>query len=155
MARKTKQPSDMSSLFKSSQGTLAQIKTKTNSLSKIASIVQQICPDLPEDVWHVGNISNNTLIIEVLSSVWGQRFQFERNNITQALQSSTDGFINRIEIKVRPFQNRKIAEQPAPVKTQFISHDTAEKLREVAENAPDSLKRTLERLASLANRSPK
>ena len=153
MARKNKQPVDMFSLFNSSKGTLAQIKEKTNSLALIGDIVREICPDLPNDVWKLGNISANSLLIEVTSSVWSQRFQFERNNITRELNQKTDGLIKKIEIKVRPFTHPILKEKVIPEKTQKISQDTANRLLEVAEGAPDGLKATLERLAKLANKN--
>lgn len=155
MARKTKQPIDMSELFSKSTGTLSQIKSKTNSLSLISDIVRQICPDLPVDVWQVGNISADTMIIEVKSAVWSQRFQFERNNIANALQQQTNGLISKIEIKVNPFNNRVQIEPNQLEKTQFISQSTASHLLEVAENAPESLKNKLKKLATLANKKDK
>lgn len=147
MARKNRLPVDMSSVLKSSKGTLAQIKAKTNSLTSIADIVRQICPDLPDDVWKVGNIYENTLVIEVKSSAWSQRFQFEKNNITQILAAETKGVISKLEIKVSPFTHRIMNEKPAPVKTQFISDKTAGQLLDVAKNAPPGLKEKLEKLA--------
>lgn len=142
----------MSSLFNSSKGTLAQITAKTNSLNVIADIVRHICPDLPVDAWHIGNISANTLFIEVKSSAWGQRFQFERNNITNALMTQTNGLITKIEIKVRPFHHKKEVEIKPVEKTQFISDKTASQLLEVAKHAPESLKLKLQKLAALARK---
>jgi len=156
MSRKTRKPVDMSTLLQSSTGTLAQIATKTNSLTLLADIVRQICPDLPGDAWHIANIKQNSLVIEVKSSAWGQRLQFERNKICQALSEATQGLISQIELKISPYRNKQEKPIPAsPEKTQFISEKTADQLREVATNAPDSLKRKLESLASLANRAKK
>jgi len=90
MARKSRNPTDMSALLNLSTGTLAQIKEKTNSLTVLEDIVRQICPDLPEDAWHTVNIAKNTLVIEVKSPVWGQRLQFERRNICKALLKETN-----------------------------------------------------------------
>lgn len=66
MARKTRKPSDMSELFQSSKGTLAQIAAKTNSLTILSDIVRQTCPDLPADVWHIANFKQKSLVIEEL-----------------------------------------------------------------------------------------
>ena len=71
----------MAALLKTSTGTLSHIQTKTNSLTLLATIVRQICPDLPADAFNIANCRQDTLIIEVKSPVWGQRLQFERNNI--------------------------------------------------------------------------
>ena len=154
MAQKNKRPIDMSELFKSSSGTLAQIKSKTNSLSLIGDIVRQICPDLPVEAWKVGNISANTLVIEVKTAAWSQRFQFERNNIIRELQRQTNDLINNIEIKINPFTHRKMEKEIDLEKTQFISQKTAAQLLEVADGAPESLKKKLESLAKLAKTKP-
>jgi hypothetical protein len=153
MARKSKKPIDMSNLLNSSSGTLAHIQAKTNSLAQLADIVRHICPDLPVDSWKIVNFENNTLVIEVKSPVWGQRLQFERNQICQRLVSETDGLFNKIEIKVNPFTHKK----PVDSKTSktdsinyasLISTKTASHLKEIALNAPKGLKEKLLKLAS-------
>ena len=150
MRRKSKKPTDMSALFQSTTGTLAQIQLKTNSLAILANIVRQICPDLPEDAWKIANFHSNTLIIEVKSPVWGQRLQFERMKICQQLKIDTEDQFQQIEIKVNPHQHRRFPaadEKDKPVKTQILSQKTAEQLLEVADNAPPGLKKILEKLA--------
>ncbi|GLX77790.1 hypothetical protein tinsulaeT_11300 [Thalassotalea insulae] len=153
MARKTKNPIDASRLLKSSTGTLAQIAAKTNSLTLLADIVRQTCPDLPAEVWHIANFKQNSLVIEVISAIWGQRLQFERVKIAQQLAQATNNEFTQIEIKIAPYRNQQQPkkEQQAE-KTQFISQKTAKQLNEVAEHAPESLKRKLQRLANLAKR---
>jgi len=153
MVRKTKKPMDASNLLNSSTGTLAQIAAKTNSLNVLADIVRQTCPDLPEEVWHIGNFRQNSIVIEVISGIWGQRLQFERMNICQKLAQATDNDFNQIEIKVSPYRNKvKEVKTFAADKTQFISKKTAKQLNEVAEHAPESLKRKLKKLAKLADK---
>ncbi len=150
MARKSKKPADMSALFQSTTGTLAQIQRKTNSLAILADIVRQICPDLPEDVWKIANFHSNTLIIEVKSPVWSQRLQFERMKICRQLQIETDNQFQQIEIMVNPHQHRRFPsreEKDKPVKSQVLSQKTAEQLLAVADNAPKGLKEKLEKLA--------
>jgi len=99
MARKSKIPTDMSALFNSTSGTLAQIATKTNSLTILSDIVRQICPDLPEDVWKIANFKGKSLVIEVNSAVWSQRLQFERMNICRELTLVTENQFTRIKLK--------------------------------------------------------
>ncbi|OUR63415.1 hypothetical protein A9Q74_00805 [Colwellia sp. 39_35_sub15_T18] len=158
MARRPKAPKDMSTLFNSTTGTLAQIKAKTNSLNQLCDIVRQICPDLPEDAFNITNFVNNTLLIEVKSPVWGQRLQFERNNICQLLNKKTQGQFCHIEIKVNPYGHQQAAKKMSyerkttTAATQNISMNTAKHLLEVAENAPKGLKEKLEKLASIAKR---
>jgi hypothetical protein len=154
MARKTRKPADMSDLFQSSKGTLAQIAAKTNSLTILADIVRQTCPDLPADVWHIANFKQKSLVIEVTSAVWSQRLQFERMNISRELARVTDNEFDQIEIKVSPYRNKvtyKATEKVAePLQ---ISEKTALQLLAVAKNAPDSLRKKLEKLAKHANKN--
>lgn len=157
MARKPKKPEDMSFLLQSSQGTLAQIATKTNYLKRLDDIVQQCCPDLPIDVWHIANFKQDSLVIEVKSSVWSQRLQFERMNISRAISEFTGGEFARITIKVAPYLNKREPEATHTTTNENInaklSEETADKLREVAQKAPKSLQERIERLANLSKQN--
>ncbi|MGB2741147.1 MAG: DciA family protein [Cognaticolwellia sp.] len=153
MARKSKFPTDMSALFNSTSGTLAQIAKKTNFLTVLSDIVRQICPDLPQDVWKIANFKANAIVIEVNSAVWSQRLQFERMNICRELSAVTENKFNQIEIKITPFRT-KIPEKtiiPNAINT-TISARTAAQLLAVAQNAPDSLRKKLEKLAAHAQK---
>ena len=153
MARKSKIPTDMSALLNSPSGTLAQIAAKTNSLTILSAIVRQICPDLPEDVWKIANFKGKSLVIEVNSAVWSQRLQFERMNICRELTQVTENQFNQIEIKITPYRT-KLPEKtvlPDAINT-TISKATAAQLLAVAKNAPDSLRKKLEKLAAHANK---
>jgi hypothetical protein len=168
MARKSKVPINMSTLLQSKIGTLAHIQSKTNSLTILAEIVRNICPDLPEDTWHIANCRLQSLIIEVKSPVWGQRLQFERNKICAALVESTGGDFNRIEIKVNPqgFQkasHQLIEESRVERKEQSTTNftkknvvkneKTAAQFLLLAKKAPKGLKEKLEKLAKVAGKS--
>jgi len=157
----------MSALLQTTTGTLAQIQTKTNSLTVLADIVRQICPDLPADAFHIANCRQDTLIIEVKSPVWGQRLQFERNTICNALISSTEGNFQKIEIKVNPQgfrqQRHEVTEKnrekllksavvPTSQSTRVVNEKTAKQFLDIAQNAPKGLKEKLEKLAKIAGR---
>ena len=149
MARKSKIPTDMSALLVSSSGTLAQIQEKTKYLTTLSNIVRQICPDLPEDAWHIANFKQNTLIIEVKSSVWGQRLQFERTKIAEQLAQETQGQFTMIQLKVNPLYHHQ-KKPSTPIATHsmsVISKNTAKHLEDLAENAPKGLKEKLLKLA--------
>ena len=133
---------------------MAQIAAKTNSLTILADIVRQTCPDLPAEVWHIANFKQNSIVIEVISATWGQRLQFERVNISQKLSQVSAGEFNQIEIKISPYRNQQPIKQViAPPIVRNISRKTAQHLNEIAENAPESLKKKLQKLASLANKN--
>jgi len=142
----------MSSLILSKKSTLSYITEKTNSLTQLNNIVRQTCPDLPEDVWNIANFNKNKIVIEVNSSVWSQRLQFERMKINQQLTEITQGQYNQIEIKVSPYRNTIIKqhETTTPIQTTTLSTKTGEELRSIAKNAPKSLREKLEKLASHA-----
>jgi len=168
MARKSKVPINMSALLQTTTGTLAQIQSKTNSLTILADIVRQICPDLPADAFHIANCRQDTLIIEVKSPVWGQRLQFERNTICNALIQETEGNFNKIEIKVNPQsfrqQRHQVTEKvQAELRTQavviapddndtVVNKKTAKQFLAIAQNAPKGLKEKLEKLARVAGK---
>ena len=164
MARRPKAPKNMSTLFHSTTGTLAQIQVKTNSLSLLSNIVRQICPDLPEDAFNIVNFVQSTLIIEVKSPVWGQRLQFERNNICRQLNDETQGQFTKIDIKVNPQGHRQTPNQKTyeyiesvnnKSSVQNISTTTASHLLDIAEKAPKGLKEKLQRLAANASKRNK
>lgn len=157
----------MSALLQTTTGTLAQIQTKTNSLTLLADIVRQICPDLPADAFNIANCRQDTLIIEVKSPIWGQRLQFERNSIGSALAAETENQFTRIDIKVNPQGFQKQRHDLTQQKQQQLQQEnkiqqsqqigdvnkkTAEQFREIAKNAPKGLKEKLEKLAKVAGR---
>ena len=157
----------MSALLQTTTGTLAQIQTKTNSLTALADIVRQICPDLPADAFHIANCRQDSLIIEVKSPAWGQRLQFERNTICNALSADTDGHFQKIEIKVNPQgfrqQRHEITEKiraellksailPEQQSNTVVNEKTAKQFLDIAKNAPKGLKEKLEKLARVAGR---
>jgi len=153
MARKSRIPTDMSALFNSTSGTLAQIAAKTNSLTVLSDIVRQICPDLPADVWKIANFRANAIVIEVNSAVWSQRLQFERMNICRELTQVTDNVFNQVEIKITPFRNKMPEKTVIPnAINSTISAATAAHLLKIAETAPESLRKKLEKLAAHANK---
>lgn len=153
--RKNDHPFDAASVLQGASGTLAQLATKTNFLSQLQNIVRQTCPDLPAQVWQIGNFRQNTCIIRVTSPIWAQRLQFERMNICKQLQELTQGQFSQIEITISPLdltsnKPRKIESNTLTKK--HMSSNTAQHLLDVAQNAPESLKKKLTRLASLAEK---
>ncbi len=155
MSRKTKQPLDRSALMQSPQGTLAQITAKTNFLAKLTAIVRQICADIPEQAYQIANFHQDAIVIEVNSSVWGQRLQFERVKIAQALATASQGKFTKIEIKVNPYFARSASQQDNfNHRYHYISDKAAQHIKQAAEKAPKELKEKLERLINLAKNKP-
>lgn len=154
MARHNRKPENLAELFQESYGSLAKIREKTASLANLSDIVRQICPDLPANAWQIANFRQDTVVIEAKSSVWGQRLQFERNNIGKALSEATSSQYSSIDIKVNPYGNKKtIKQEDIIVKpTKYLSESSALHIKSIAENAPKGLKEKLEKLAKHANK---
>ncbi|WP_371188145.1 DUF721 domain-containing protein [Thalassotalea maritima] len=144
-----KAPQDLQSLLQNASNSMASISVKAQSLQILAQIVRQTCPDLPEKAWQIANCRDDLVVIEAKSAVWGQRLQFERNNIAKQLQLQTHGIFQRIDIKVNPHGVKREAE---PVKVEkpkkSMSQQSADELLKVAESAPPGLKEKLLKLAS-------
>lgn len=158
MYRNSKKPIDVSSLINTTSGTLAQINQKTNFLKQITSIVRQICPDLPVDTWRIGNIRENTVIIEVNSAVWSQRLQFEKNRIAQTLSEASEGALNAIQLKVAPSFNKVAnpvtsSEKKPEKPNKQMSETAASQLRYAADKAPKSLQEKILKLAEHADKN--
>jgi hypothetical protein len=156
MPRKTKQPIDRSALLQSCAGSLAKIAAKTNFLTQLSSIVRQICPDIPVEAYQIANFHQSAIIIEVKSSIWSQRLQFERVKISQQLAELSQGQFTKIEIKVNPYYARAVMneEEDDNVVHRYhrISTEAAEHIEKLAQTAPQGLKEKLQRLAKLANK---
>ncbi|WP_068544858.1 DUF721 domain-containing protein [Thalassotalea crassostreae] len=152
MKRIVKAPQDLNSLLEQASGSIANLSAKSQSLNLLSDIVRQICPDLPENAWQIANFRENLVIIEVISPVWSQRLQFERNNICQQLLQHSDGIFTNIEIKVNPYWNRKEKPVEKPKARKHMSEKSAEQINEIAQNAPPGLKEKLLRLAKHANK---
>ena len=157
MLRKSKQPIDRSTLMQSSNGTLAKIAIKTKFLANLANLVQQICPDIPAQAYKIANFHQSAIIIEVTTSVWGQRLQFERMKIAKALSELSKGQFNQIEIKVNPLTSKvskyhEHKNKNIKPRSHYITASAAEQITQLAdnENAPQALKEKLLRLAALA-----
>ncbi|WP_371373553.1 DUF721 domain-containing protein [Thalassotalea aquiviva] len=154
MKRIVKDPQDLTKLLENASSSLADFSNKTNSLKILTNIVRQICPDLPENAWQIANFHNDLVVIEANSPVWGQRLQFERNNIASQLETQTNGIFNKIEIKINPFTNRRAPIiKPQTEKLKHMSDASSAQIAEVAKNAPPGLKEKLLKLAQHANRN--
>ena len=148
MPRFNEKPEDLNELLNESKGPLANIAHKSQFLQKLTSIIQQICPDLPQESFRLANITQHSIVIEAKSPAWGQRLQFERNNILRELNSLESFKATQLEIRVTPFGFEAPKKEIKPKKQ--MSPEVAEQLMQVAESAPKSLREKLEKLAKHA-----
>lgn len=152
MPRFNQKPEDLSELFQDIQGPLANIAQKSQLLLKLSAQIQSICPDLPTDSFRLANITQNGIVIEARSPAWGQRLQFERRTIEQALCQLFNTAQFKISINIIPFGYHN----PAPVEPKGkkqMSAQSAQHIAEIAEHAPEGLKAKLLRLAQHANKN--
>ncbi|QDP00349.1 DUF721 domain-containing protein [Thalassotalea sp. PS06] len=158
MSRIEKTPQDLANLIRQSSGNLAGFSAKAKTLQTLGTIIADICPDIPDEIWQVANCRQETVILEVKSAVWGQRLQFERNRICQQLAKASQGQLTKLELKVNPYGHRREEPQKAVKEAdkpgKYMSENTAEQLQAVAKNAPAGLKEKLEKLAKHANKKP-
>ncbi len=158
MSRIEKTPQDLANLIRQSSGNLAGFSAKAKTLQTLDTIIADICPDIPDEIWQVANCRQETVILEVKSAVWGQRLQFERNRICQQLAKASQGQLTKLEFKVNPYGHRREEPQKAVKEVdkpgKYMSENTAEQLQAVAKNAPAGLKEKLEKLAKHANKKP-
>lgn len=131
---------------------MADFSTKAQSINILADIVRQTCPDLPDNAWQIANCRQDLVVIEAKSPVWGQRLQFERNNIAQQLSNQTQGIFNKIEIKINPYTNRREIVKKVVKSKKEMSQESADQITDVAKNAPPGLKAVLLRLAKHVNK---
>ncbi len=111
--------------------------------------------DLSNNI-RVANYRQGVLIIEVSSSAWAQRLNFERFNLMSQLRSGDLPQLSTIDVKVNPElskqpHRRKTSDVP-DIQQEPISPVAAEYLKAVAAHAPDGIKARLERLAALSNK---
>ncbi|WP_394172659.1 DUF721 domain-containing protein [Thalassotalea litorea] len=160
MSRIEKTPQDLAKLISESSGSLAGFSAKAKTLQSLTSIIANICPDIPEEIWQVANCRQETVILEVKSAVWGQRLQFERNRICQQISQASDGQLTKLELKINPYGHQRDAEPdvhapPVQKTSKHMSKNTAEQLNMVAKNAPAGLQEKIRKLARHANKNEK
>ncbi|WP_255310663.1 MULTISPECIES: DUF721 domain-containing protein [unclassified Aliivibrio] len=134
------------------------LQEKAIIISKLSRVLKDSLPAGCEDHCRVANYRQGSLVIEVSSSVWSTRINYERLAILSAFRQHGLPGLSNLEIKINPDLARSfVGEKPTIYKTEKqakreLSAAAASALEMVAETASPKLKKRLESLAALANK---
>ncbi|PSW18508.1 DUF721 domain-containing protein [Photobacterium sanctipauli] len=130
---------------------LGNIQQRAIALSKLNKAVKQHL-DCAE-YCRVSNYRQGTLIIETASAAWSMRLNYERNSLISKLREKLLPNLVKIDIKVNPelaaVKVEKKDKTPDIVRKP-ISQKAAGYLLHTAQDAPDKIKKRLERIAALS-----
>ncbi|MEH6530173.1 MAG: DciA family protein [Photobacterium frigidiphilum] len=130
---------------------LNNIQQRAIALSKLNAAVRQHLNCAQH--CRVSNYRQGTLIIETSSASWSMRLNYERNSLMMTLREKLLPQLSNIEVKVNPelaaIQRAKEDKIPDIIQKP-ISEIAEQHLLAIAVNAPEKVKRRLERLAQIA-----
>ena len=135
------------------------LQEKAIILSKLSHVLKDALPSGCEDHCRVANYRQGSLVIEVSGSVWATRINYERIAILSAFRRHGLPGLSNLEVKINPDLARSfVGEKPTVYKTEKqakreLSAAAASALEMVAETASPKLKKRLESLAALANKT--
>ena len=162
--KKSEKQRSIDSLFHDQNANSAFETIRKKSLALMA-LNEQIAPliNLNAETFLISNVTNAVMTLEVANSATGFKFQRQHSEIMRKIkQVSPD--VQDIRVVVNPalavscYEALKRQEQEEKRKNRetvtesTLSVFAADQLRKVAETAPESTKRILLRLASLANK---
>ena len=146
-------PKSLSNLFTKSSGSLARIAEKSQYLNALNHhLVETVGATIAQNC-RVSNYEQGILTIETINSAFATRLNFMLPQILQNFRENVLPEMASIKIKVVPNEkfycavNRKVEKN-----TNRLSEQASSYILEAASNAPDSLKRKLERLAARAQK---
>lgn len=144
-----KLPQDLSQLLTVS-GRLPELKEKAELLLRLDQVVKQMLSDPLIEQIKVANFRHDTLVIEVSSSTWAARLNFQKANLLLKLQSKALPMLTVIDVKVNP--RIKSLTLKAEPKYAELSVTAASHIEALAEHTKGSLGQKLKRLAARASR---
>lgn len=134
----------------SSNDTLKKIQEKACEILALQRVINTILPPGVEQHCRVANINNNVLIIEAASAAVKMRLDYDRLNILNQARHSGYAKLMGIEVKINPAIYRQQRQPETKIKRKPISENAANNLLQIAANAPDKIKKRLERIAELS-----
>ncbi len=147
-------PSSLDSLIAETR--FSRLQGRASELSKVNQMVQAWLEQQGIQHTRVANFRDGMLMLETGSPAWLMRLNYTRAQLMSHLRQTYPTLIS-VEIKVNPSlmdlaPEETIAAKKAKPNPRTVSPAAAEHLRRAAENAPDSLKEKLERIAALAEK---
>jgi hypothetical protein len=145
-------PKSLSNLFAKSEGSLANIAEKSQQLNSLNHYLVEAVGDTIAQKCRVSNYQQGILTLETNNSAFATRLNFMLPQILLNFRRNVLPDLADIYVKVVPNEHfYQAKEKKAPAKRRQLSQQASECITEAAANAPQSLKRKLERLAALAN----
>ncbi|MFI8415189.1 DUF721 domain-containing protein [Serratia sp. NPDC078593] len=146
------------------KGPLHNVQQRAVALLKLNRAVKGLLPAQLHPWCRVANFRQGILVLETANASWMMRLRYEQPNLLSALRAQILPSLSSIDIRINPALMAKGSNQPqnsdkttasgqsdAPMRQ--LSEESAEQLRGLANRSPEKLRKTLERLASLAGES--
>ena len=148
------EPKMLTSLL--SQGALlCQIKERTQALSQLTKVIDELLPTPLNQHYRVANYRQGVLVLEVSSANWLTRIKYEQSNLISGIRGKILPSLSSIQYKINPTiaknysQSINFSNNNAKINS-VISVQTAIYLKALAEQAPEKLKKQLIKLANHA-----
>ena len=148
---KRHQPKSLSNLFADSDSKLAKIAEKTRHIQTLDQCLEDAVGASIASHCRVSNFDGGILTIQTDKAAFATRLKFLQDVILLNFRRHVLPQLADIQVKVVPNEQfyQSTAKNPPP-KGKHLSSEAAQSIRDVAANAPDSLKQKLENLANLS-----
>lgn len=146
-------PKSLSHLLAKSAGNLSAIAEKTQHLQSLNHYLAQSVGDLLAQKCSVVNYKHGILTIQTVNAMMATRLNFMSAEILLNFRRDVLPDLIDISIKVLPNETKvNQSDKKSTTSHGNLSKDAAQSILSVSENAPDKLKKTLERLAAHAKK---
>lgn len=146
-------PKSLSHLLAKSAGNLSAIAEKTQHLQSLNQYLAQSVGDLLAQKCSVVNYKQGILTIQTVNAMMATRLNFMSAEILLNFRRNVLPDLIDINIKVLPNETKVIqSDRKSTTNHGNLSKDAAQSILSVSENAPDKLKKTLQRLAAHAKK---
>jgi len=140
----TKKPERVGALYKKNT-ILSKLSERTQQLSKLDDVLQQVMPAQFASHCHLANINDHTLIIHTDNASYASLLRFQAISLCKAISEHLPQIVNKLEVKVKPKLQAPLAEV---MSKQSLPDDAALALEQTAEHMEDGpLKTALNKLA--------
>jgi hypothetical protein len=143
-----KRPKAVAQLLDINTGTLAKLQHGAQQINQISGTIRQILPDVVANQITVANFRDGVLVLQVPSAAWAQRMRFSQTLLINQLRKQLLPSLSTINVQICPSRPTIPSTKQTESQSRKISISAAEQLKELAEHAPEALKRQLLKLAS-------
>ncbi|MWN31517.1 DUF721 domain-containing protein [Gilliamella sp. Pra-s65] len=145
----------MLSSILSQESCLSEIKDRTFALSKLSHVINELLPSPLKQQCRVANYRQGVLVLEVSSASWLTRLKYEQSNLISEIRKNILPSLSSIQYRINPNISVTLSQchfnvSKLPLGSSLMTEKSAMFLYELAENAPDKLKKQLIKLANHA-----